>query len=101
MSANDVRPEMATPQSTPETVDSKKAFTRLNRLYDSGRLQQAVGHEQSEQLIQRADAAFLHQQKILARQQALKIAGNITGTGAAVGAVGAAAKAVKDGLSSE
>ncbi len=40
-----MRPELAGPSSTFETLDTTKAFTRLNRLYDSGRLQQAVGQE--------------------------------------------------------
>jgi hypothetical protein len=96
MSTSGMRPEMATPTSTPETVDPRKAFDRLNKLYNSGRLQQAVGQSQSEQIIQHADAAFLEQAKILARQKALKTAGKITGTGAAIGAVGEGVKAAKD-----
>ena len=87
-----MRPELATPGSSPELVDPKKAFARLNKLYDSGRLQQAVGQRQSEQLIQHADAAFLHQAKIAGRVQALKTAGKITGTGAAIGTAGKLAK---------
>lgn len=87
MSASGMRPELAGADSTPETLDPRKAFDRLNKLYNSGRLQQAVGPSQSEQLIQHADAAFLHQQKILARQQALKAAAKATGLGAA-GAAG-------------
>lgn len=96
MSASGMRPEMAGPISTPESLDPRKAFDRLNKLYNSGRLQQAVGQTQSEELIQHADAAFLQQQKISARQKALKTAGKITGTGAAVGAVGEGVKIVKD-----
>jgi hypothetical protein len=57
----------------------KKAFGRLNQLYDSGRLQQAVGQNQSEQLIQHADAAFLRQQKIANRVKTLKNVAKVAG----------------------
>ena len=99
MSAGGMRPELAGPTSSPEVLDPRKAFDRLNKLYNSGRLQQAVGQSQSEAIIQHADAAFLQQQKILARQKALKAAGKVTGTGAAIGALGGAVKLTKDALS--
>jgi hypothetical protein len=98
MSAGGMRPELAGPNSSPEVLDPRKAFDRLNKLYNSGRLQQAVGQSQSETIIQHADAAFLQQQKILARQKALKAVGKVTGTGAAIGALGGAAKLTKDAL---
>jgi hypothetical protein len=101
MSTSGMRPELASPGSSSELVDPKKAFARLNKLYDSGRLQQAVGQQQAEQLVQHADAAFLHAQKIAGRVQALKTAGKITGTGAAVGALGEGAKVVKDAFGSQ
>lgn len=82
MSASGMRPELASPGSTPEMIDAKKAFTRLNRLYDSGRLQQAAG-QHAEQLIQQIDAAWVHSQKIAARQRALKAAAKAAGVGAA------------------
>jgi hypothetical protein len=82
MSASGMRPELASPGSTPEIIDPKKAFLRLNRLYDSGRLQQAAGAH-ADQLIQQADAAWIHSQKILARQRALKAAAKVAGVGAA------------------
>jgi hypothetical protein len=92
MSASGMRPELAGTNNSPEVLDPRKAFERLNKLYNSGRLQQAVGQSQSEQIIQHADAAFLQQQKILARQKTLKTVGKVTGTGAAVGALGEGAK---------
>jgi hypothetical protein len=46
-------------------------------------------------VIQHADSAFLQQQKILSRQRALKTIGKVTGTDAAIGVVGGAAKAAK------
>jgi hypothetical protein len=92
MSASGMRPELAGTNNSPEVLDPRKAFERLNKLYNSGRLQQAVGQSQSEQIIQHADAAFLQQQKILARQKTLKTVGKVTGTGAAIGALGEGAK---------
>ncbi|MBS1799561.1 MAG: hypothetical protein JSS95_07010 [Acidobacteria bacterium] len=82
MSASGMRPELASPGSTPEVIDAKKAFTRLNRLYDSGRLQQAAG-QHADTLIQQIDAAWLHSQKIAARQRAIKAAAKAAGVGAA------------------
>ena len=96
MSTSGMRPELATPGSSPEMVDPKKAFTRLNRLYDSGRLQQAVGSH-ADQLIQQADAACLHGQKIRARQQALKSVAKASGIGAAGAAGYKAVKALSSG----
>jgi hypothetical protein len=99
MSASGMRPELAGTNNSPEVLDPRKAFERLNKLYNSGRLQQAVGQNQSEQIIQHADAAFLQQQKILGRQRTLKTVGKVTGTGAAIGALGEGAKLTKDVLS--
>ncbi len=100
MSTSGMRPELAKPGSTPELLDPKKAFLRLNKLYDSGRLQQAAGDHASE-LIQHADTAFLHSQKIAARQQALRTAGKVAGTGAAVGAIGQGVSVVKGLVSND
>lgn len=43
-------------QST-EIVDPKKLFARLNKLYDSGRIQDAVGEQNARQLLKAADDA--------------------------------------------
>jgi len=40
-----------------ETVNPKSLSTRLNKLYDSGRLQQAVGEDRAAQLLTHADTA--------------------------------------------
>ena len=61
---------------------------------------QAAGDHASE-LIQHADTAFLHSQKIAARQQALRTAGKIAGTGAAVGAIGQGVHVVKGLVSND
>ncbi len=53
MSASGMRPELAGTNNSLEVLDPRKAFERLNKLYNSGRLQQAVGQSQSEQIIPR------------------------------------------------
>jgi hypothetical protein len=60
-----MRPELAGANNSPEVFDPLKAFERLNKLYNSGRLHQAVGQSQSEDIIQHADAAFLNSRKSL------------------------------------
>ena len=80
-----MRPELAAgPDSSPEVVNPRTAFTRFNRLFDSGRLQQALGPDHAASLIQEADAAFLKMEKIAARVKAAKTVGKVTGTGAAL-----------------
>jgi hypothetical protein len=101
MSTSGMRPELAAPssKSSPELLDPKKAFQRLNRLYDSGRLQEALGQPQSQQIVQHADAAHLLTQKITNRVQNAKLAAKVAGyAGLGLGAVGEGAKVVKDVL---
>jgi hypothetical protein len=96
MSASGMRPELASIESSPEILDPKKAFDRLNKLYNSGRLQQAVGQAQSEQIIQHADSAFLRQQKILTRQKVGKAAAKAAATGVGLGTAYGIGKGTKD-----
>ena len=49
--------DIAKPNSTPETIDPSKLSLRLNKMYDSGRLQQAVGDDVAETLLQHSDSA--------------------------------------------
>jgi len=56
----------------PEAVDLSKMFSRMNRLYDIGRLQEAVGQQNAESLLDHANNAFIQQQKILANQAIAK-----------------------------
>ncbi len=98
LSTGGMRPELAPPGGgSPETVDTTKAFRRVNRMFDTGRLQTALG-DGAAHLLQEIDAAFLREQKIADRLKLAKTVGKVTGTGAAVGAVGAGAKAAKDAL---
>jgi hypothetical protein len=96
MSASGMRPELAGIESSPEILDPKKAFDRLNKLYNSGRLQQAVGPAESEQIIQHADAAFLQQQKILTRQKVGKTAAKAAAAGVGLGTAYGIGKGAKD-----
>jgi hypothetical protein len=54
-SASGLRPELG--EGTPETVDPAKLSPRLNRLFDSGRLQQALGDEGAAKLVKQVDDA--------------------------------------------
>jgi hypothetical protein len=96
MGASERRSELEEPKSSLETLDPTKAFTRLNRPYDSGRLQQAVGQEQSQQIINTPGAAFLQQAKILARQKALRTVGRVAKYGGGAAAAYEGMKATED-----
>jgi hypothetical protein len=91
MSTSGMRPEIAEPGSSPEVLDPKKLFGRLNKLYDSGRLQEAVGEQNARELLRHTDNAHLETQKIANRKEIAKKVGKAAlytaGTGAA-GAVG-------------
>jgi hypothetical protein len=54
-SASGLRPELG--EGTPETVDPTKLSPRLNKLFDSGRLQQALGDEGAAKLVKQVDDA--------------------------------------------
>lgn len=54
-SASGLRPELG--EGTPETVDPAKLSPRLNKLFDSGRLQQALGDEGAAKLMKQVDEA--------------------------------------------
>lgn len=86
MSTSGMRPEIATPDSSPEILDPKKLFGRLNKLYDSGRLQDAVGEQNARELLQHSDNAHLQQQKIVNRVDIAKKAGKIVAKTAVGGA---------------
>jgi hypothetical protein len=54
-SASGLRPELG--KGTPEAIDPSKLSPRLNKLYDSGRLQQAIGEDGAAKLMQQVDEA--------------------------------------------
>lgn len=75
MSASGMRPDIGTAAKNPEAVDPSKMFSRMNRLYDSGRLQEAVGEPNAQSLLEHANNAYIQQQKILTNQAIAKTVG--------------------------
>jgi hypothetical protein len=76
MSASGMRPDVGTAAAkNPEAVDPSKMFSRMNRLYDSGRLQEAVGESNAQSLLDHANNAYIQQQKIFANQALAKTVG--------------------------
>jgi hypothetical protein len=57
MSTTGVRPGMQGATDVPEEVNSKSLMNRLNKIYNKGRLQQAVGDDGAEDLIGHSAAA--------------------------------------------
>jgi hypothetical protein len=71
----------------PETVDPKKLAPRVNALWKSGRLQQAVGEANASDLIDYVSDAAKHQQNAVRLKLLLKVIGI---GGASAGAIGTA-----------
>jgi hypothetical protein len=84
-STKGMRPNLAKAKGTPETVDPTKLSLRLNKLYDSGRLQQAVGDTMAETLLQHSDAAERAARQVKTLKTARNAVGAIVGTGAVGG----------------
>ncbi len=90
MSASGMRPDVGTASAgNAEAVDPSKMFSRMNRLYDSGRLQEAVGQKNAESLLDHANNAYIQQQKILDNQALAKTVGKHALHAAELGSVGA------------
>jgi hypothetical protein len=89
MSASGMRPDIGTAAAkNPEAVDPSKMFSRMNRVYDSGRLQEAVGESNAQSLLEHANNAYIQQQKILANQALAKTVGKYGAYAAGLGALG-------------
>lgn len=92
MSASGMRPDVGTEGvKNPEAVDPSKMFSRINRLYDSGRLQEAVGQQSAENLLDHANNAYIQQQKILSNQAFAKTVAKYAVHAAELGTGGALA----------
>jgi hypothetical protein len=68
-SATGLRPELANTAkgaTTPEAVNPKTLFVKINRLNDRGRLAQAIGTDNANALLQHVDEAYVKAQKIAA-----------------------------------
>ena len=65
MSTSGTRPNIGKAGAqSPEVVDPKKLSSRLNKVYDSGRLQDAVGEDNAQSLLTHADDAQIAGQQI-------------------------------------
>lgn len=67
-SVSGMRPDVGNPAQAarnPETVDPKKLFNRVNSLYDSGRLQEALGEQGADDLLGHANGHFIQHKQIL------------------------------------
>ena len=87
-STRGVRPEQATAGSTAEMLDPQKLDVRLQKLNDSGRLQQAVGEQGATQLIQRVDGALRSRTAAISRAKFIKATLKYVGIGSAALATG-------------
>lgn len=78
----------------PETIDPKKFAPRINALYKSGRLQDALGEQNAERLANFANDAQQFQRRAVMLKQVLKITGLVGLGGGVIGGVGHVVHAV-------
>jgi hypothetical protein len=71
-----------------ETVDPDKLFNRINSLYDSGRLQEALGEQGANGLLEHVNDHLIRHKQILRNQAIAKTAAKIAGYGTIAGAAG-------------
>jgi uncharacterized phage infection (PIP) family protein YhgE len=93
-STGGLRPELADgvkDATTPEAVNPKTLFTKVNRLNDRGRLAQAIGQDNADALLRHVDAAYVQGQRIAERNKwagyIAKAAGTVGLGGVGYGAV--------------
>lgn len=84
-SVTGLRPEIAdaanVAKTTPETVNPKTLFSKINRLHDKGRLADAIGSDNAQALLQHVDSAYLAAQKIANRNRFIGNAAKTLGLG--------------------
>ena len=87
-SAGGLRPELtqAGTKATPETINAKTLFTKVNRLNDRGRLAQAIGQDNANALLQHIDSAYVQGQKIAARNKFAASLAKVAGVSGATAA---------------
>jgi hypothetical protein len=78
-SASGRRPELG--QGTPEAVDPVSLSKKLNQLYDSGRLQQALGQDGAGKLLQQVDDAAQTKVGAIKTVKLLRTAATVAGIG--------------------
>lgn len=76
----------------PETVDPKGLFNRVNSLYDSGRLQEALDEQGADDLLAHANEHLVRHKVILRNQAIAKTIGKGAGYAAAGAAGGSTVK---------
>jgi hypothetical protein len=70
-----MRPNVGNPAQaakTPEAIDIRKLFTRINTLYDSGRLQESLGEQGADDLLEHVNNHLIEHKKILRNQAVAK-----------------------------
>ena len=85
-----MRPDVGDPKlagKNPESIDPNKLFTRTNDLYDSGRLQGALGEQGAGDLLTHVNDHLVRNKMILRNQAIAKSAAKYVGYGLA-GAAG-------------
>jgi hypothetical protein len=90
-----LRPELG--EGTPEAVDPAKLAPRLNKLYDSGRLQQALGSDGAAQLVKQVDEALQTKTSAIKTAKLVKTIGKAAGAAIGLGALGHVAAGVLSG----
>jgi hypothetical protein len=82
-STKGMRPNLAKGKATPETIDPVKLSTKLNNPFNSGRLQEAVGDDVAERLLQHSDNAERAAARVKSTKNLRNKAGYVAATGAA------------------
>jgi hypothetical protein len=67
--------DATSPAKNPKFVDPNKLFNRVNNLYDSGRLQEAVGEPGANDLLEHTNNNLVRNKQILRNQNAAKAVG--------------------------
>jgi len=95
-SASGLRPELSTGDpAASEAISPAKLATRANRLYDSGRLQQALGDDRADDLLRATEQTKQHltnlqqaaEQRAQQIQRNWKVAGSVAGGALGAGGV--------------
>lgn len=85
-----MRPDIGTASAAenPEIVNAEKFFDRVNKLHQSGRLQEALGEGGADNLLSKANDAVVQMRRVVRNQQAAKFAGKAVVGGSLAGAAG-------------
>lgn len=81
-STSGMRPNMKGSEANPESVNPDQLFNRLNKRYNVGRLQEGMGDEKAQQMLEHTNDGVVQRQRILNRQKWLKRGGVAVGVGA-------------------